>query len=118
MYVAPIEDAMLIGLDFMSKYQVETDMKQGLFWVQGQKIPFIEEKGKSVHDVHVTEVRIVRRTVIPARSVLRIHCNTDLPLKPACYLLEPGLKQYLLLVYVSWVQVSLLCHLSTYLIVR
>ena len=40
LYVAPIEDAMLIGLDFLSKYQVEIDMKQGLFWVQGQKISF------------------------------------------------------------------------------
>ena len=82
MNVAPIEDAMLIGFDFMSIYQFEFDMKQGLFWVQGHKIPFIEEKGNSVHDVHVTEVRIVRRTIIPARSVLSIHCNTDLPLKP------------------------------------
>ena len=44
LYVAPTEDAMLIGLDFMSKYQDEIDMKQGLFWVQGKKIPFIEEK--------------------------------------------------------------------------
>ena len=86
---------MLIGLDFMSKYQIEIVMKQGLFWVQGQKNPFIEDKGNSVHDLHVTEVRIVWRTVISARSVLRIHCNTDLPLKPACYLVEPDLKTVL-----------------------
>ena len=95
LYVAPIEDAMLIGLDFLSKYHVEIDMKQGLFGVQGQKIPFIEGKGNSVHDVHVTEVRMVRRTVIPARSALRIHCHTDHPLKPACYLVEPDLKTVL-----------------------
>ena len=95
LYVAPIEDAMLIGLDFLSKYHVEIDMKQGLFGIQGQKIPFIEGKGNSVHDVHVTEVRMVRRTVIPARSALRIHCNTDHPLKPACYLVEPDVKTVL-----------------------
>ena len=41
LYVGPIEDAMLIGLDFMSKYQIEIDMKEGLFWVQGQKNFFI-----------------------------------------------------------------------------
>ena len=65
-------------------------MKQGLFWVQGQKIPFIEDKVTLS-----TEVRIVKRIVIPARSVLRIHCNTDLPLKPACYLEKPDLKTVL-----------------------
>ena len=76
----------------MSKYQVEIDMKQGLSGLQDQKIPFIEEKGDSVRD---TEVRIVNCTVILARSVLRIHCYTYHPLKPACYLVEPDVKTVL-----------------------
>jgi hypothetical protein len=93
-YVAPIEDAMLIGLDFMSKYQAEIDVKQRMFCVKEKRIPFIE-KSDSDQNVNITQVRITRRTTIPARSVIRIQCSTDHNLPPACYFIEPTIKTVL-----------------------
>ena len=40
-YVAPLEDAMLLGLDFMSKHKVMVDIKGSQLLIQDQVIPFI-----------------------------------------------------------------------------
>jgi hypothetical protein len=86
---------MLIGLDFMSKYQAEIDLKQSLFCVKGKRIPFIEKKSDSDQNVNLTRIRVTRRTTIPARSVIRIQCSTDHTLPPPCYLIEPTIKTVL-----------------------
>ena len=92
LYVAHLENVMLIGLDFMTKHKAMIDMNQCQFCIQNQKVSFVGKKDNSVHAVVWTQVRIERRTVLPARLVLGIQCTTNQPLKPACYLVGPDVK--------------------------
>ena len=93
-YVAPLEDAMLIGLDFMSKHQTTLDIKQGHIRIQDQNIPFIKGSN-SVPAVSKTQIRITKKTHIPPRSVIRISCVADSPLLPGLYIIEPDINTVL-----------------------
>ncbi|KAK3099798.1 hypothetical protein FSP39_009765 [Pinctada imbricata] len=94
-YVAPLEDTMLIGLDFMSKYQVTLDMKEGQLYIQGQQVPFTDEGDNSVQAVKGINVRVKRKTHIPARSVVRIPCTTEKQLNNETYVIEPDINTVL-----------------------
>ena len=52
LYVAPLRDAMLIGLDFMSKHQVMVDMKSSQLCLLDHKVQFIDKEGNSVQAVN------------------------------------------------------------------
>ena len=94
-YVAPLEDTMLIGLDFMSKYQITLDMKKGQLYIQGQQVPFTDEGDNSVQAVDGIQVRVTKKTHIPARSVVRIPCTTDKQLNNETYVIEPDINTVL-----------------------
>ncbi|KAK3084013.1 hypothetical protein FSP39_006719 [Pinctada imbricata] len=94
-YVAPLEDAMLIGLDFMSKYQTTLDMNEGYLCIRGKRVPFIDKGNNSVLAVNKTHIRIPKKTHIPPRSVLRISCITDKKLENGLYLTKPEVNTVL-----------------------
>ncbi|KAK3105395.1 hypothetical protein FSP39_024200 [Pinctada imbricata] len=94
-YVAPIEDDMLIGLDFMSSHKATINMDQGYLNICNHEIPFVSIKGDSVPAVKKGDVRIATRTVVPAKSVLRVPCTANQPLKEGNYLIEPNVKTLL-----------------------
>lgn len=68
---------MLIGLDFMTKHKTTVDLKNGLFHLQGQTIPFIGHEGNSVNAVSAIGIRTPQRVSIPARSVFQLKCASD-----------------------------------------
>ena len=95
LYVAPLEDDMLIGLDFMSKHKAMVDMKQGQICIQDQNVPFVDKKDNSVTAVTKTQIRMTRRTDVPPRSVVRIPCYAKQTLESQNYIIEPDITTLL-----------------------
>lgn len=95
LHVAPIEDAMLLGLGFMTRHKATVDLDKGLFHIQGQSIPFIGLSRDSGNAVSAVRIRIPHRAVVPARSVIRIPCVPEDPLMGASYDTEPDVKDVL-----------------------
>jgi hypothetical protein len=75
---APFEEAMQIGLDFMSKHKTTLNINEGYTYIQGQQLPFIGIKvNNSVLAVKKTEVMTQKKSQLPPRSVLNIPCSAD-----------------------------------------
>jgi hypothetical protein len=88
-YVAPLKDAMGIGLDFMTKHKTAFNTNKGYIYIQGQLLPFIGIKvNNSVLAVKKTEDMIQKKSQIPPRSVLRITCSADHRLNNGLLLIE------------------------------
>lgn len=92
LHVAPIEDAMLLGLDLMTKYNATVDLSKGLFHIQDRAMPFIRNKGDSGTAVSAIRIRTTNRVTIPARTVLRLECTSDKPLESEQYIIESDVK--------------------------
>jgi hypothetical protein len=75
-YIAPLKDAVLIGLDFMSKHKTALSINKGYIYIQGQKLPYIGIKvNNSVLAVKKSKVMIQKKSQIPPKSLLRITCS-------------------------------------------
>lgn len=95
LYVAPIEDEMLIGLDFMTTFQATVDMKGNTFCIQDRKIPFQTMTEDSNSAVSAVRIRTARRVTVPANSVLRLQCVAEQPLEDKAYYIQPDVKTML-----------------------
>ncbi|KAK3098425.1 hypothetical protein FSP39_019321 [Pinctada imbricata] len=95
MYVAPLDDDMLIGLDFMSKHQVMVDLKESQICIQDHVVSFVNKMGDSAKAVTKAKVRLLKRSIIPPHTAVRIPCYTDQPLKASNYLIESDVKTVL-----------------------
>ena len=69
LYVAPIADNMLLGLDLLSKHQVAIHLQQPHLLLRGENIPLWYEDvpGQSIARIHTQ-----RRTVVPPNVIKRI----------------------------------------------
>ncbi|XP_033753166.1 uncharacterized protein LOC117336666 [Pecten maximus] len=92
LYVALIEDDMLIGLDFMTKHKATLNMKENSFHIQDKVVPFEPKTEASVHAVSTVRIRTARRVSVPARSVLQLQCVPDQPLEDKPYLIQPEVR--------------------------
>ena len=95
LYVAPLGDAMLIGLDLMSKHQVMVDMKSSQLCLLDHKVQFIDKEGNSVQAVTKTRVRITKRIDIPPQSVVRVPCHAEKLSENQSYLIESDIATVL-----------------------
>ena len=95
LYVAPLGDAMLIGLDFMSKHQVMVDMKSSQLCLLDHKVQFIDKEGNSVQVVTKTWVRITKRIDISPQSVVRVPCHAEKLSENQSYLIESDIATVL-----------------------
>ena len=73
-YVAPIDDDMLLGLDFLYKYNVVLDCSKNIFVKDGETLPMGYGKPKKVPKV--SKVTVPGKTVIPPNAT--IHSNGKL----------------------------------------
>jgi hypothetical protein len=73
-YVAPIDDDMLLGLDFLYKYNVVLNCSKTIFVINGETLPMDYGKPKKVHKV--SKVTVLGKTVIPPNAA--IHSNGKL----------------------------------------
>ena len=84
LYVAPIEDDMLLGLNFMVTYKVAVDMGQSKFVINGDEFDLNSDK-QAVIPV-IARVSIPKRTVIPPNTL--VHVNGQLDTKMENYVVE------------------------------
>jgi predicted aspartyl protease len=74
MYVAPIEDDMLLGLDFLLKHQANVNLGSQRLEIGNEKLSLRVGKNNSVR---VKRITVNKKTVVPAFSVLRMPCQMD-----------------------------------------
>ena len=74
-YVAPIMDDLLLGLDFLSRNDIIINLKSGHLQVQDQLIPF--EKNVSRGNPVVSRVTVCQRTTILPKTVKFVNCATE-----------------------------------------
>ena len=77
-YVAPIDDDMLVGLDFLKRHQTITDLKNNTFTIGDDQIPLY--CGPQSEIPIVAKVTVPKRTVVPPHSVVRIPGQLDVDL--------------------------------------
>ena len=90
--VAPIEDDMLLGLDFLVKHSAQIDLETNTFKIKDQKINMSNDRA-IYSQVRVTRVTIRKRVVVPAWSVLQLSCHVDKSLNQS--IVEPSVANLL-----------------------
>ena len=78
-YVAPIEQDMLFGLDIMRKGSAIIDMGRGVFQFKGHQIK-MNSGGPRTGNPEVARVSVVKRMVIPPNSAAQVPCKMDHPM--------------------------------------
>lgn len=87
-YVAPIQDDMLLGLDFLLRHGVDIKLNELhlYFREEGEKVA-IEVDGRVTKENKVAKVIIEKTVKVPPNSVLRLQCEiTD---RLTDYMIEP-----------------------------
>lgn len=84
-YVAPIKDDMLLGLNFMMTYGVVLDLKNHTLSVEGEQLD-LASGPKGIIPV-VSKVVVTKRTVVPPHSVVHVPAQLEREMKQ--YVIEP-----------------------------
>ena len=91
LYVAPISDDLLLGLDFMIAYKVDPLISRNVLMIGGLEVPATLKRGSSGQQQGIGRVLISKRTVVPPNSVMRMECNVDRAYDGSTCLVSPGL---------------------------
>ena len=84
-YVAPLEDEMLLGFDLLTKYGANIDMGRRTITFQDGPVDLLWPGESPAPKVSV--VTVAKRKVVPPNSVTYVKCHTDCPFKE--YIIEP-----------------------------
>ena len=76
-YVAPVFDSFILGIDFMRRFGIKLDLKNGLFTIKGQKMNLEMEPSRKEGE-RTSSVRLERRTVIPPNTGRDVKVLTSL----------------------------------------
>lgn len=87
-YVAPIKDNMLLGVDFLHKYGVNVHLRQSRLQLGKEYIPM--KFGEGPVQGRIARKYLTKRTVIPPNHVKRISGVLDQPLRDFAF--EPILS--------------------------
>ena len=94
-YSAPIEDDMLLGLDFLYEHQAKLNMETSKMQLGNEQISmFMIEDNNKVNTLRIAKVVIPKKARVPAMSVLRVPCKIEGSLSQ--YLIEPELNAELI----------------------
>ena len=91
-YVAPIEDDMLLGIDFLRHHNIDIHIQGSKLVLEGEDVPM--EFGTGYKLPNIARVYVQRTTVIPPNSVKRVACQTDRELER--FLFEPSPELHVL----------------------
>ena len=87
-YIAPISDDFILGLDFMVQHKAVVDLENNLFTLNRQSIPARLKRNKEGQSYQVSRVFLVKKTVVPPNTVVyaktRFDCAFD-----TSYILQP-----------------------------
>ena len=74
-YVAPIEDMMLIGLDFLTKYKAKIDVPKSVIKFGTEKLNMTNSNIKETPII--AKITIARNTFIRPNTVTKVQCHID-----------------------------------------
>ena len=86
-YVAPTEDDMLLGLDFLRRHEVDVQIKDMNLVLKGKKIPM--ELGSTQGPGKVAKVYVSKRVVVPPNSARKVAGNLGQHME--CFMFEPSM---------------------------
>ena len=90
LYVVPIADDFLLGLDFMITYKVDPLISRNVLMVGGIEVPATLKRGSSGQQQGIGRVQVSKRTVVPPNSVMRMECKVDRDYEGSTCLVSPG----------------------------
>ena len=90
LYVAPIEDDFLMGLDFMITHKIDPLVSRNILMADGLEIPALLKRGATGQRQEVGRVHVSRRTIVPPSTVMRIECGVDWSYEESTCLVSPG----------------------------
>ena len=88
LYVAPIADDFLLGLDFMIAYKVDPLISRNVLMVGGIEVPATLKRGSSGQQQGIGRVQVSKRTVVPPS--MRMECKVDRDYEGSTCLVSPG----------------------------
>lgn len=74
-YVAPIEDSMLLGLDFMRKHEIKIDIPRSTISIKDTIVSMNEEVASD--SLKVAKIRVDKSMSIPPNSVALVPCSVE-----------------------------------------
>ena len=77
LYVTPIEDDFLLGLDFMITYKIDPLVSQNVLMADRLEIPAFLKRGATGQRQNVGRVHVTKRTVVPPNTVMHMQCDVD-----------------------------------------
>ncbi len=85
-YVAPIEDDLLLGLDFLRRHGAQINLPLSFIWIGGIVIP-MESPGLE-RAAKVANVTVSRTTKVPPNSMAYVTCDLNEELGSASFMVE------------------------------
>ena len=76
-YIAPISDDFILGLDFMAKHKAVVDLEGNNFVVNQQSIPATLKRNGDGVSFQVSRVFLLRKTVVPPNTVVFAETRFD-----------------------------------------
>ena len=95
-YIAPISDNVILGLDFMLHHKVKLDLEFNTVSIGSQVIPATLKRNVNGDTYQVSRVLLGRNTVVPPNSVVQVTGNLEHPMD-GNYMVQPKEKQLLLM---------------------
>ena len=81
-YVAPITDDLILGLDFVLGYQCSVDFRSRVLTIGSKVIPAVLKEGDG--GPQISRIVVKKRTVVPPNSMVRFMGKMEVPLKGDC----------------------------------
>ena len=90
-YVALIEDDMLLGLKFLRKIGASADLANDILTIKDEQIPMQFGTANDRGLTRIAEVRIAKEVVIPPLTVARVPCHLIRKLHD--FIIEPSVNR-------------------------
>ena len=90
-YVAPIEDDMLLGLKFLRKIGASADVANDILTIKDEQIPMQFGNTNDRGLTRIARVRIAKEVVIPTLTVTKVPCHLSRKLHD--FIIEPSINR-------------------------
>ena len=79
---APIKEAMIIGLDFLSYHHCQVDLYNNSLLLRGEKIDATLKRSGDANTMQVSRVVVSKRAVIPPNTLAHVRVEHSVPVSP------------------------------------
>ena len=101
MYVAPIREDLLLGMDFLHEHQVDILLSRNLIMIHGEEVMAVYKQYTNTKPITVGRITAVTRTVIPPHTVRYVKGKVTGDLTGTCLVVPYCSKPKLLLPFTA-----------------